>query len=96
MQETSKKNVLKAIAAQDVLQEVSTPEDHYDLWVDNFDSLTNMTVLPLNEFRSDMFCCIYVTRLVYSKFIDSYLMHHNGMRRGPSPIIGVVAGTLYN
>lgn len=35
MQETSKKNVLKAIAAQDVLQEVSTPEDHYDLWVEN-------------------------------------------------------------
>lgn len=31
MQETSKKNVLKAIAAQDVLQEVSTPDDHYDL-----------------------------------------------------------------
>lgn len=31
MQETSKKNVLKAIAAQDVLQEVSTPDDTYDL-----------------------------------------------------------------
>lgn len=31
IQETSKKNVLKAIAAQDVLQEVSTPEDNYEL-----------------------------------------------------------------
>ena len=30
MQETSKKNVLKAIASQDLLQEVSTPEA-YDL-----------------------------------------------------------------
>lgn len=31
IQETSKKNVLKAIAAQDVLQEVSTPDDTYDI-----------------------------------------------------------------
>lgn len=31
MQETSKKNVLKAIAAQDVLQEVSTPPDALEL-----------------------------------------------------------------
>lgn len=31
MQETSKKNVLKAIAAQDNIQEVSTPDDAYDL-----------------------------------------------------------------
>lgn len=31
MQETSKKNVLKAIASQDLLQEVSTPDDTYDL-----------------------------------------------------------------
>lgn len=30
IQETSKKNVLKAIASQDLLQEVSTPET-YDL-----------------------------------------------------------------
>lgn len=31
IQETSKKNVLKAIAAQDVLQEVSRLEDSHDL-----------------------------------------------------------------
>lgn len=31
LQETSKKNVLKAIAAQDLLQEVSTVDDSNDL-----------------------------------------------------------------
>lgn len=31
LQETSKKNVLKAIAAQDVLQEVCNPDENYDI-----------------------------------------------------------------
>jgi AP-1 complex subunit sigma 1/2 len=31
IQETSKKNVLKAIAAADVLQEVCSPDDFYDI-----------------------------------------------------------------
>jgi len=33
IQETSKKNVLKAIAAQDLLQEVSNGENAIELWL---------------------------------------------------------------